>query len=77
MIKSNIPRLNWGNAGGRCRKIASKVRFGFIHLNWGRPGESYTVIRYESNPKVTELNYKGFVQVMEQMLVKYAPQILH
>lgn len=77
MIKMDIPRLNWGNAGGRYRKIASKVRFGFTHLHWGKPGEGYTVIRYESNPKVAELNYKGFVQVMAQMLVKYAPQILH
>lgn len=77
MIKLGVPRLNWGNAVSRCRRTANKIRFGFIHLNWGRPGESYTVIRYESNPKVTELNYKGFVQVMAQMLVKYAPQILH
>lgn len=76
MIKSDISLLNWGNAVSRCRRTASKVRFGFTHLHWGKPGESYTVIRYESNPKVTELNYKGFVQVMAQMLVKYAPQIL-
>ena len=77
MIKMDISHLNWGNVGGRCRRIASKVKFGFTHLHWGKPGEGYTVIGYESNPKVAELNYKGFIQVMAQMLVKYAPQILH
>ncbi len=77
MIELGVSLLNWGRPWVNYRKVVSRVRFGFTHLNWGRPGEGYIFLQYESNPKVAELNYKSFVQVMAQMLVKYAPQILH